>query len=231
MFLYFIPNCMQLKQEDLNRVGLTYLNKRELSFKGATLPFGTGALIGFNEFLQEYPIRYEPDKQDWTPLNTDKSVYIGYPKGKKEEVNLTRLVRKSNLFSTLEYFNIELNDGRVYKFPRAKYLPISFTLNGDGEAITEVSKKYKPLADIANKYTMYEEEQLEVSYNELLSDIAYLLSISYSFGKQEMLAFSLIDEEKYVEIIRYFCWHDEIKELQEAIKEIEAELKKKDIQE
>jgi len=235
--IYFIPNIKALKPETFAEYGLHHLNKGNTTNGPSTS--GLENKPGF--FIQnantETKIGYRPETQTWKKIKVgeDKYIWIGYDNDEKIKPKLNQLEKKN--VEITNYFEVKLNDGNVYKIPRAQYIPQSFEFSSDGEIVRGLSEKYKDIIDISEKYYLKfatgfrqanEDGELELVVDdfEIVKDVAGLLSTFYKISYLECILYKLFDSVNMITTLKTFLGYDAVEEIEKEEKElVEAEKK------
>jgi len=233
--IYFIPNVSKFKQETLNEFGLDYISKASITSGATTKAINNQPGFLFTHANSETKLGYRPESQTWQciKVDEDKKFYIGYDNDAKP--NLNEIIKKN--VDLYDFFEYKLNDGEIYKFPRAQYIPQSFEFSPDGEIVSCLSLKYKTLIDVSQKYykkfeTGFKEEneegivEVKVDYMEMITDCSTLLNSFYKLGKSECILYKLFDTNNIFEILKKFLGYDRLEEiLKEEQEHIEAQKK------
>lgn len=235
--IYFIPSVERLNQETLNSYGLSHISKASISNSATTKAINNLPGFLFQHAEATNKLGYRPESQTWQVIKIDdsKKIYIGYDNDAKPILNN---FKKKNVELT-EGFELKLNDGNTYKFPRAQYIPQSFEFSPDGEIVRGLSEKYKGIVDIADKYyKKFNNGFKEVNEDgdevfvfdevDMMKDVSALLSTYYKLSYIECVYFKLFDSVNMVNILKKFLGFDLIEEIEKELS-LQAEAEKKSV--
>lgn len=190
MFIYFSE---KINQDIIGRE-TPHLDRKRVkvrqTFRGAS--GGEGLLWSMGEPT------YDPSAQTWQQIGGD--LYIGY----------SNLPKASELIRNriIDGHDVILGDGDVWRIPVARLvngdtmLPQVLRKSNDGKVVFEIAERYKKLYDFADNFWRIRMEaavvnaaEIELTFEDIFSSCAEILSINYMVSETEISIMGLITTE------------------------------------
>lgn len=228
-FLYYIENGKSVAENRLVELGFPQLEGMAIAVREVLQgPGGTsGALFvprehkGLSKHAAEYckpdvRVGYYPKEQEWT--NTGDGLWIGWENGKQPKpVDLERADATSGRF-------VDLYDDNQWLIPSRDCLPSRFGFDGKGGKTTIPRGRGIPAGAAIDWLVGWRTDGAQGvgrDYDEVLENIAAVLTVNYRVGVKECVALGLFGPDNLDRVVSLMLCDEEVRDMLDAVADAE----------